>query len=172
MKTRPGRTVSPSIYSSGFCRRDVHARVRATWPLADVGAWGNTQKVEADVYEHLAHDHPGLRGDLTSADGLPVEAAAVLVVQAFAAYAKGDWDAFDRLIARGRGAWGEAFAGFVAYVVSPAFSYRPANPAWDAYLARLAVTVLSPGLQEPSHRPGRHRRPGAHCAYPGAHRPR
>jgi hypothetical protein len=103
---------------------------------------------------------------------LPVEPAAVLVARAFAAYAKGDLEACDRLIAQGCAAWGEAFAEFVAYAVSPAFSYRPANPAWDAYLARLAVTVLSPGLQEPAHRPGRHRRSGAHCAYPGAHRPR
>jgi hypothetical protein len=77
---------------------------------------------------------------------LPVEAAAVLVARAFAAYAKGDWEMCDRLVARGYGAWGEAFIEFVRYVVSPAFSYRVADPAWDAFLGRLAVTVLSPGL--------------------------
>ena len=103
---------------------------------------------------------------------MPVESAAVLVARAFAAYAKGDWEACDRLIARGRGAWGEAFAEFVGYAVSPAFSYRPADPAWDAYRARLAVTVLSPGPQDPARRPGRHRRPGAHCARRGPHRSR
>ena len=78
----------------------------------------------------------------------------MLVARAFAAYAKGDRETCDRLMAQGWGAWGEAFAQFVAYAVSPAFSYRPADPAWDAFLARLAVTVLSPGLQEPARRPG------------------
>lgn len=140
--------------------------------LADVSTGSNTQKVEADVYEHLAHGHPGLRGDLTAEGGLPVKAAAVLVVRAFAAYAKGDWETCDRLVAQGCAAWGEAFAQFVAYAVSPAFSYRPADPAWDGFLARLAVTVLPSGLREPVHRPGRHRRSGTHCARQGVHRPR
>jgi hypothetical protein len=125
-----------------------------------------------DVLEHLEHSLPGLRGDLPSGVGLPVRSAATLVARAFAAYAKGDWEACDRLIARGCGAWGEAFTEFVAYAVSPAFSYRPADPAWDAYVARLAVTVLSPGLQEPARLPGRHRRSGAHCARQGPHRSR
>ena len=88
--------------------------------------------------------------------GLPVESAAVLVARAFAAYAKGDWEMCDRLVARGCGAWGESFTEFVGYAVSPAFSSRPADPAWDAFRARLAVTVLSPGPQEPARRPGRH----------------
>ena len=156
--------------------------------LADVSARSDTQKVEADnppwapsdlayprrvrrdVREHLEHGHPGLRGDLPPGGGLPVRSAATLVVRAWAAYAKGDWETCDRWVAHGLGAWGEAFAEFVAYVVSPAFSDRPADPAWDPFLARLAVTVLPPGLQEPARRPGRHRRSGAHCAGPGAHR--
>jgi hypothetical protein len=73
--------------------------------------------------------------------GLPVKAAAVLVARAFAAYAQGDWEACDRLMARGYGAWGEAFIEFVEYVLSPAFSYRVADPAWDAFLGWLALRV-------------------------------
>ena len=119
------------------------------WPI--VGTWSDTQRVEADnpawvlgelapsrhvrhdVREHLEHGHPGLRGDLPPEGGLPARSAAALVARAFAAYAKGDWETCDRLVAQGRGAWGEAFTEFVAYVVSPAFSYRPADPAWDAF---------------------------------------
>jgi hypothetical protein len=123
-----------------------------------------------DVHEHLEHSPPGLRGDLPSGVGLPVRLAATLVAQAFAAYAKGDWETCDRRVADGLEAWGETFAEFVAYAVSPAFSYRPADPAWDPFLARLAVMVLPPGLKEPARRPGRHRQSGAHCAGPGAHR--
>jgi hypothetical protein len=132
----------------------------------DVSPLSDTQKVEADnpawipgglesprhvrreVREHLEHGHPRLRGNVYPEGGLPVRSAAALVARAFAAYSDGDWDACDRLIARGHGSWGEAFAKFVAYAVSPAFSYRPAGPGWDAFRARLAVTVLSPGLQE------------------------
>ena len=156
----------------------------------DVSAWSDTQGVEADnpawapgeleppspvrhdVHEHLEHSLPGLRGGLPAGGSLPVRSAAVLVARAFAAFAKGDRDACDHLIARGRGAWGEAFAEFVAYVVSPAFSYRPADPAWGAFLAWLVVTVLPSGLQGPAHRPGRHRRSGAHGARQGVHRSR
>jgi hypothetical protein len=159
-------------------------------PLADVSTGSDTQKVDADnpawtpgelappyrvrrdVREHMEHGHPGLRGDLPLGAGLPARPAATLVVRAWAAYAKGDWETCDRWIAHGHGAWGEAFAGFVAYVVSPAFCDRPADPAWDPFLARLAIAVLPPGRREPAHRPGRHRRSGAHGARPGAHRSR
>jgi hypothetical protein len=136
---------------------------------ADHPAWvpgelAPSGRVRHDVHEHLEHSLPGLRGDLAPGVGLPTRSAAVLVARAFAAYADGDWEACDRLMAQGWGAWGEAFIEFVRYAVSPAFSYRPADPAWDAFRARLAVTVVSPGLREPARRPGRHRRSGAHCA--------
>jgi hypothetical protein len=157
---------------------------------ANVSTWSDTQKVDADnparaagelgsprhlrreVREHLEHGHAGLCGDAPPGGGLPVESAAVLVARAFAAYADGAREMCDRLMARGWGAWGEAFTEFVEYVVPPAFSYRPADRAWDAFLARLAVTVSSPGLHEPAHRPGRHRRSGMHCAHHGAPRSR
>jgi hypothetical protein len=42
---------------------------------------------------------------------------------------------------------------FVEYVVSPALLCRVDTPGWDAFLARLAVTVLSPGLPEPAPPP-------------------
>jgi len=119
---------------------------------ADNSAWvpgelEPSRHVSHEVREHLEHGHPGLRGGLPSGAGLPVEPAAVLVARAFAAYAKGDWETCDRLTAQGCGAWGGAFIEFVEYVVSPAFSYRPAAPAWDAFLVRLAVTVLGPDQQ-------------------------
>ena len=68
--------------------------------------------------EHLEHGHPGLRGDLPPGGGLPARSAATLVVRAFAAYAKGDWETCDRRVALGHEAWGEAFAKFVAYAAS------------------------------------------------------
>jgi hypothetical protein len=93
------------------------------------------------VREHLEHAHLGLHEALPPEGGLPPEAAAVLVARAFAAYAQGDWETCDRLMAQGYKTWGEAFIEFVEYVVSPAFSYRVANPAWDAFLGWLALTV-------------------------------
>jgi len=144
---------------------------------ADDSAWAPGElappcRVRRDVREHMEHGHPGLRGDLPPEGGLPARSAATVVARAFAAYADGDWETCDRLMARGWAAWGEAFAEFVAYAISPAFSYRPADPAWDAFRARLAIAVLPPGLQESAHRPGRHRRSGVHCARQGVHRSR
>jgi hypothetical protein len=113
---------------------------------ADNRAWvpgelGPLRHVRHEVREHLEHGHLKFHGDLPPGGGLPVEAAAVLVARAFAAYAQGDWGTCDRLVAGGCGAWGEAFTEFVEYVVSPAFSYRVAHPAWDGFLGWLALTV-------------------------------
>ena len=108
----------------------ANSRLRATSGTKYVSTWNTAI--------------PGLRGDLAPGGGLPARSAAVLVVRAFAAYGQGDWETCDRRMAHGCGAWGEAFTEFVGYVVSPAFSYRPADPASDAFLARLADTVLSP----------------------------
>jgi hypothetical protein len=105
------------------------------------------------VHEHLERGHAGLHGDLPPGVGPLLEAASALVAQAFAAYAEGDWETCDRLMAHGREACGEVFTEFAEYVVSPALPYRVADPAWDAFLARLAVTVLSPGLREPGPPP-------------------
>jgi hypothetical protein len=145
--------------------------VEADYPPWAPGGLESPRQVGHDVREHLDHGHPGLRAGLPSGADLPARPAATLVARAFAAYADGDWETCDRVMARGWAAWGEAFTGFVAYVVSPAFSYRPASAAWDAFLARLAVAVL-PGLQGPARRPGRHRRSGEPCARRGPHRSR
>jgi hypothetical protein len=52
-------------------------------------------------------------------------------------------------VAEGRAAAGGIFTALAEHVVSPALPYRVDDPAWDAFLARLAVMVLSPGPRAP-----------------------
>lgn len=101
------------------------------------------------VWAGLHLDVTGLYGDLPPGAGPLLEVAGALIARAFAAYAEGDWETCDGLVAEGRAAAGGIFTAVAEHVVSPAFPYRVADPSWDAFLARLAVTVLSPGPSAP-----------------------
>jgi hypothetical protein len=104
---------------------------------------------ESEPQERLRLDVTGLYGDLPPGMGPLLEVAAALIARAFAAYAEGDWETCDGLVAEGRAAAGGIFAALAEHLVSPALPYRADDPAWDAFLARLAVTVLSPGPSAP-----------------------
>ena len=105
-----------------------------------------------------AHTRPqpgttGLYGDLPAGAGpLLEQLAAALIARAFTAYAAGDWRTCDALVSEGLRACGEIFAALAERVVSGAFAYRVDDPAWDAFVNRLAVTVLEP-LQAPPPEP-------------------
>jgi hypothetical protein len=98
---------------------------------------------EHEAPERLQLDVTGLYGDLPAGMGPLVEVAAGLIARAFAAYAEGAWETCDGLVAEGRAAAGGIFTALAGHLVSPGFPYRVDDPAWDAFLARLAVTVLS-----------------------------
>ncbi len=104
--------------------------------------------------EHEARQVPrldvtGLYGDLPAGMGPLLEVAAGLTARAFAAYAEGDWETCDALLAEGRAAAGEIFTALAGHLVSSALPYRVDDPAWDAFLARLAVMVLGPPAARP-----------------------
>jgi len=69
-----------------------------------------------------------------------------MTTRAFAAYAEGDREGCDALLNEGRGAAGAIFTALAEHVVS-ALPYRVDDPAWDDFLARLAMTVLRPRPQ-------------------------
>jgi len=82
-----------------------------------------------------------------------VELSATMAARAFAAYAEGDWETCDALLTEGLEAAGSVFRAFTEHLVSPALGYRADDPSWDAFLARMAVTVLGAGRQAPRSPP-------------------
>ncbi len=103
---------------------------------------------EGDTPGRLQLDVTGLYGDLPAGMGPLLEVGADLIARAFASYAEGDWEMCDALLTEGRAAAGGIFAALAEHIVS-ALPYRVDDPAWDDFLARLAVTVLSPGPSSP-----------------------
>ena len=101
-------------------------------------------EAEREARERLAFSTTGLYGDLPPGFGPLLEVSAECVARAFDAYAHGNWELCDALLAEGEGAAGGIFVGLVERVVSPAYGYRVDSPYWDSFLAHLAVTVLAP----------------------------
>jgi hypothetical protein len=108
---------------------------------------------ERETRERLRLDVTGLYGDLPAGTGPVLEVAAALIAQAFAAYAQGDWGTCDALLAEGRTAAGGIFTTLVEHIVSSVLPYRVDDPAWEDFLARLAVRVLGPVLRPPEPAP-------------------
>ena len=102
---------------------------------------------EPEAHERLELDVTGLYGDLPAGMGQLLELSAELVAQAFAAYAEGDWETCDALLAEARTTAGGIFTVLAEHLVSPALPYRVDDPAWDDFLARLAVMALGPTLR-------------------------
>jgi hypothetical protein len=113
---------------------------RPSWVPGDAGR---------EARERLRLDVTGLYGDLPAGMGPLLEVAAELTARAFAAYAEGDWETCDALLTEGRAAAGGIFTVLAEHLVSPALPYRVDDPAWDDFLARLAVTVLGPVPRSP-----------------------
>jgi len=118
-------------------------------------AWvpGQPDPVHREVRTGLASGVTGLYGDLPPGLGPLLEVAAELTARAFAAYAEGDWETCDGLVTEGCEACGTVFVMLTERVISPAFPYRVDDPAWEAFLARLAVMVLA---QAPTPPPAPH----------------
>ena len=104
---------------------------------------GQPDPAHREVHAGLAGGVTGLYGDLPPGLGPLLEVAAELTARAFAAYAEGDWETCDGLVTEGCEACGAVFVMLAEHVISPAFPYRVDDPAWEAFLARLAVMVLA-----------------------------
>lgn len=100
---------------------------------------------ESEPRELLRLDVTGLYGELPAGMGPLLEVAAEVIARAFAAYAEGDWETCDALLTAGCAAAGPIFTALAERLVSPALPYRVDDPAWDDFIARVAVMVLSPG---------------------------
>jgi hypothetical protein len=124
----------------------ILGRVETDNPAWVPGQMESPRRVRHEVREHLEHGGPGLYGDLPPGGAALIRVAAAHVARAFAAYAQGDWEACDRLLAEGYETCGETFTAFVEHVVSPALSYRVDDPAWGPFLGWLAITVPPPVL--------------------------
>jgi len=101
-------------------------------------------EAEREDRERLEDGVTGLYGDLPPGVGPLLGVAAEHVARAFDAYAHGNWELCDALLAEGQGAAGEIFTYLAERVASPSYPYRVDSPHWDAFLAHLAVTVLAP----------------------------
>jgi hypothetical protein len=77
------------------------------------------------------------------------------VTQAFDAYARGQLELCDAVLAEGLGAAGEIFTGLVERVTSPAWLSRVDSPHWVPFAAHMAFMVLEPppALIQPQSRP-------------------
>jgi hypothetical protein len=106
-------------------------------------AWvPGSESVTPRLREDLALGVTGLYGDLPPGVGPLLEISATLTARAFDAYAKGDWERCDALIAEGCEACGWIFTDLAERVCSPAWPYRVDHPAWDDFRVRLALMVL------------------------------
>ncbi len=104
---------------------------------------------ERGAADRLQRGVTGLYGALPLGAGPLVELSATMTARAFAAYAEGDWETCDGLLIEAREAAGAIFTAFAEHLVSPAFPYRADDPAWEAFLARVAVMVLGPVPRSP-----------------------
>jgi hypothetical protein len=94
-----------------------------------------------------------LDGDLPPGAGPLLEVAAKLTVRAFVAYAAGDQETCDALLAEGLAAGGEVFTAFAEHVTSPTWLSRVDSPHWVPFLAHLAFMVLEPLPAPPAPAP-------------------
>ena len=94
--------------------------------------------------ERLEDGVTGLYGDLPRGVGPLLEVSAACVARAFDAYARGDHELCDALIAEGIAAAGEVFAALVERITTPAWLARVDSPHWAPFVAELAFIVLDP----------------------------
>ena len=87
-------------------------------------------EAEGEVRERLEDGVTGLYGDLPPGVGPLLEVSAACVARAFDAYARGDHELCNALIAEGSAAAGEVFAAFVERVTTPAWLARVDSPHW------------------------------------------
>ena len=103
--------------------------------------------------ERLADGVTGLYGDLPPGLGPLLEVSAECVARAFDAFARGQLELCNAVLAEGMGAAGEIFTGLVERVASPAYPYRVDSPHWVPFLAHLAFMVLDPAPDAPAGAP-------------------
>jgi hypothetical protein len=103
--------------------------------------------------ERLVDGVTGLYGDLPPGLGPLLEVSAECVARAFDAFASGQLELCNAVLAEGMGAAGEVFAGLVERVASPAYPYRVDSPHWVPFLAHLAFMVLDPPPDAPAGAP-------------------
>jgi hypothetical protein len=101
-------------------------------------------EAEREARERLEEGVTGLYGDLPPGVGPLLEVSAQCVARAFQAYARGQLDLCDAILAEGMGAAGEIFAGLVERVTSPAWLSRVDSPDWVPFVAHMAFMVLEP----------------------------
>ena len=77
------------------------------------------------------------------------------MARAFDAYAKGQMELCNALLAEGMGAAGEIFTGLVERVTSRTYPYRVDSPHWVPFLTHLAFMVLDPEPAPPAPAPRR-----------------
>jgi hypothetical protein len=111
---------------------------------ADSPSWVPGE-AELGVRERLEEGVTGLYGDLPPGVGPLLEVSAQCVARAFQAYARGQLDLCDAILAEGLGAAGEIFTGMVEGVTSsPAWLSRVDSPDWVPFLVHMAFMVLDP----------------------------
>jgi hypothetical protein len=110
-------------------------------------------EAELEARERLEDGVTGLYGDLPPGLGPLLEVSAECVARAFDAYAKGQMELCNALLAEGMGAAGEIFTGLVERMTSRAYPYRVESPHWVPFLAHLAFMVLEPPPRRPDSPP-------------------
>ena len=105
------------------------------------------------IREGLVDGATGVYDDLPPGLGPLLEVSAECVARAFDAFARGQLELCNAVLAEGMGAAGEIFAGFVDRVTSPAYPYRVDSPHWVPFLAHLAFMVLDPPPEAPAGPP-------------------
>ncbi len=101
-------------------------------------------EAEREARERLEAGATGPYGNLSSGIGPLLEMAAEHVAQAFDAYAHGNRELCDALLAEGQDAAGEIFTYLAGHVTSPTYPYRVGSPHWDSFLEHLAALALTP----------------------------
>jgi hypothetical protein len=101
-------------------------------------------EAEREARARLEEGVTGLYGDLPPGVGPLLEVSAQCVARAFQAYARGQLELCDAILAEGAGAAGEIFTSLAERVTSRAYPYRVDSPHWDSFLARLAATAPEP----------------------------
>jgi hypothetical protein len=101
-------------------------------------------EAERAARERLEEGITGLYGDVPAGVGPLLELSAEHVAKAFDAYAHGNHDLCDALIAEGLAAAGDVFAYLVERLTTPAWLARVDSPHWPTFVAELAFMVLDP----------------------------